>query len=135
MINLLVSIILFTVLALWLRHKRLLSVCPVCAGVVISWVLGLFLLYMEWWPIDNLFLGLMMGSSLGALAEKYGEHLGWFWKAVVVLSGLISIYYIVSDQLIAGTVFGLVIMIIALYKIKRSKPRQRSGDDMFTNCC
>ena len=120
----------------FLVYKNYKKVCPICAAVVIAWVLGLVAIYSNATWIEPTIVGILMGASVGALAEKYGRQFGFIWKTLFVLFGLSAIYFIVKKDLYIG--FGLLLIILIVTIIYRQKVANATTDekkDIFKDCC
>lgn len=116
-----------------LYKARVLVVCPICAGVVITWAVGLIGIYSDFEWTDPMFIGLLMAGSIGALAEKYGMKKGLVWKSTLVLVGFPAVYYLVNKELTLGLAFGIVTLAIIYAGVKKGPEKHKN--DMFENCC
>src|SRR3989344_8480013 len=94
------------------------KICPICALVVIVWVAGLFGIYLDAVWADPLIVAMLMGGSVGALAEKYGSRLGPVWKAVFVILGFIAVYFLVNKSVWPGIIFAVLTYGVFVYKLK-----------------
>lgn len=115
---------------------KIISICPICAGVVITWGGGIMGLYTNQTWADSMLIAILMGTSLGALAEKYGSQFGLLWKTFLVLLGLPAIYFLVQRSFFKG--LGLVVVLGAITILwRRTRPRlaQAKPDDLFKECC
>jgi len=135
MIYYLITIAVLTFI-FWSLHKaRIIPVCPICAGVVITWVGGAVGLYYEVTWANSLIIAILMGVSLGALADKYGSRLGLLWKSAMVLLGLPAIYFIVQKLSWQGAILVAMLVIITIFSHKQSAPAMRKEKDLFKDCC
>ncbi|QQS23266.1 hypothetical protein IPM19_01730 [bacterium] len=135
MIYFLASILVLTIIFAYLYKTKLITVCPICAGVVITWLIGVVGIYtgQEW--ANPLIVAILLGASLGALADKYGSRFGLVWKTLMVLIGLPAVYFIVQENLWfgLGLVAGLVILTLVFGKnTANHKPHNK---DLFKECC
>jgi hypothetical protein len=135
MIYFLTSILGLTLIFAFLHRARIVTVCPICAGVVITWFVGVIGLYINQTWADPLLIAILLGASLGALADKYGSKFGLVWKTLMVLLGLPAVYYIVQRKLWLG--LGLVVALIVLTWLSRrnnasANPHRK---DLFKECC
>jgi hypothetical protein len=135
MIYYLISITVIT-LVFWGLHKaHIIPLCPICAGVVITWVGGAIALYYGTAWANPLIIAVLMGASMGALADKYGSRFGLFWKSSIVLLGLPAIYLIVQKSLWQGIGLVGIIIILTIFSNKKSAPALRDKKDLFKDCC
>lgn len=114
-----------------MRYK----ICPICALVVITWVAGLFGIYFAASWANPLIVAMLMGASVGALAEKYGSRLGPALKAVFVILGFIAVYYLVNKSFWPGAGLAVLTLAVLMWKIKKSKPASAGYSDKFKDCC
>lgn len=135
MIYFLISILVLTLIFAWLYKIKVVTVCPICAGVVITWIAGIVLLYYGSTWANPLIIAILMGASLGALADRYGSRFGLIWKSAVVIIGLPSIYFIVQKSLWQGLILITVMVIITIFFNKQNAPALRNKKDLFKDCC
>lgn len=131
----LLSIALVTLVFWGLYKAHILSVCPICAGVVITWVVGVAALYSGAVWANPLGIAILMGASVGALADKYGNKYGLFWKSAVVLLGVPAIYLLVQKSLWQSLALLAVIAVVTVYTKLKSKPLVSQKKDLFKDCC
>ncbi len=135
MLYYLLTIFLLTLLFGALYKYRIIAVCPICAATVITWVGGLLAihLYISW--ANPLLVAILMGASMGAVAEKYGRQFGFIWKTAMVILGMSSIYFLIQP---AGLYKGLGIAAILLtitFFLHKGKPAEYVRGDLFKDCC
>ena len=128
-------ILALTLLFASLYRTKVLAVCPICAGVVLTWVGGIVAIYANVSWANPLIIAILMGSSLGALAEKYGSKFGLIWKSAVVILGLLAIYSIVQGSILLGIVLLALIAILTYLTKPKSKAESNHQHDLFKNCC
>ena len=131
---LLASIAIITLVVWLLKRQKIVDVCPICAGTVLTWAWGLIAIYISTSKIEPLLVAVLMGASLGALAEKYGSRFGLWWKTFVVLLGLPAIYFLVTRQPKQAGVL-LIILIIVTIWLKGSAGNKNNQKDLFKECC
>ncbi len=105
----LISLIGFALVALALREYAGVRVCPVCAGVAITW--GWMLLALVLWPelseTYRLPIAILMGASVSggmyALSERitFSPPLAALWKIGFVVSGVGAAYAVVARSPLA----------------------------------
>jgi hypothetical protein len=130
-----VTIFLLTLVFIALRRFHIISVCPVCAAAVVTWVGGLLAIQLHASWANPLLVAVLMGASMGALAEKYGSRFGLVWKTAMVLLGMSAIYFLVQPSgLYAGLGIAAVLLAITYFSHKRI-PGAHAGKDVFKDCC
>ena len=138
MLYYLLSIAALTIIFWALFKARVVSVCPICAGVVMTWAAGIAALYYGVSWANPLLIGILMGASLGALADKYGSKFGLFWKSSVVLLGLPAIYFVIQRSFWKGVILIIAIGIVTLLSNlsnKKSGSGIKHKKDLFQDCC
>lgn len=129
-----VSAILFLTGFFWfLRRAKVFSVCPVCAAAVVTWAGGIIALYFgaDW--ADPLVVAVLMGASMGALAEKYGMKFGLIWKTSMVVLGLAAIYHIILKNPYPALGVGVTLLLITWFASGRGGSAK--AKDLFKDCC
>ena len=131
--SLLAIIVLTATLVLARGHDS--NFCPICIATVAVWGVSLALLYFG--PaglVDPLFLAVLMGASVGAVATKYGNNWGLLWKTSVVVIGTPAVYFAASRQTGRALAFAAVLAVITV--VSASVKRKPSVvEDRFKNCC
>ena len=137
MIYFLASILILTLVFAFLYRAKIISVCPICAGVVITWIVGLVGIYANQAWADPLPVAILLGASLGALADKYGTRFGLVWKTLMILLGLPAVYFIVQEKLWYGLGLMVMLTIITLVTGKNRANHKSHGHnkDLFKECC
>lgn len=135
MLYYLLSITILTLIFWGLHKARIIPVCPICAGVVITWVGGIVALYYGSSWANPMIITILMGASMGALADKYGNRFGLLWKTVVVLLGLPAIYLLVQKSLWQGSGLVILLILITILLQKKNTPTLRDKKDLFKDCC
>ena len=135
MIYYLLSIAALT-LIFWALHKaRIIPVCPICVGVVITWLGGILALYYGASWANPIIIAILMGASMGALAEKYGNRFGLLWKSALVLFGLPAIYLLVQKSLWPGLALVALLGLFTIFASTGKKPAPGAEKDLFKDCC
>lgn len=137
MIYFLASILILALVFTYLYKARITTVCPICAGVVITWLIGIVGIYTDQAWADPMLVAILLGASLGALADKYGSKLGLVWKTLVVLIGFPAIYFIVQEKIWLGIalIIGLIILTFVAGKNKTNHKLHSHNKDLFKECC
>ena len=123
----------------WLSYRaEIHSICAVCAATVITWAVGIFSIITHASWADPLMTAILMGASLGAIADKYGSRFGLFWKTAVVILGSAGIYYIADETYIRGvvafTALGIITIIAGILKGPTTSTIT-AKKDLFKECC
>lgn len=129
------SIIILTFIFAYLYKAQVIKVCPICAGVVLTWTAGLVSVYTNQTWANPLVVAILMGASLGALADKYGNKLGLVWKSALIVVGLPAIYMLLQKKLLFGLALLLIIILMTFFFSKRSGNKTSHKDDLFKDCC
>ena len=134
---LLLLLIALTLVFWLLRQLKIFTVCPICSAALLTWVIGVVLLYLGSPFASPLFVALLVGASLGALAEKWGSKLGFFWKALWVLLGSSGAYFLLNKELLkAAPLLGALLVVTLVFIFSSTKePSGRSLKDRFKDCC
>lgn len=135
MIYYLLTTLLLTLVFWALYRSLIISFCSICAAAVITWVGGLLAIHLHVSWANPLLVAILMGASMGAVAEKYGHRFGLFWKTAMVLLGTSSIYFLVQP---AGFYKGLGIAAVLLaitFFLHKGKPAEHVRGDLFKDCC
>lgn len=135
MIYFLASILILTLIFAYLYKSRIITVCPICAGVVITWLAGVIGIYTDQAWANPLLVAILLGASLGALADKYGSRLGLVWKTLYVLIGLPAVYFIVQEKLWFGLGLIIALIILTLVTGKNRTNHKLANKDLFKECC
>ena len=135
MIYFLASILILTIIFAFLYKARIIAVCPICAGVVITWFVGVIGIYNNQAWADPFLVAILLGASLGALANKYGSKLGIVWKTLFVLIGLPAVYFIVQEKLWFGLGLIIALIILTLVTGKNRTNHKLANKDLFKECC
>ncbi len=135
MISFLLSIVVLTLIFWGLHKARIISVCPICAGAVITWVGGIVALYYGASWANSMVIAILMGASLGALADKYGNRLGLFWKSAAVLLGLPAIYLLVQKSLWQSLALIILLLLLTIFVRKTNQIPSNDKKDLFKECC
>ncbi|HLC45151.1 MAG: hypothetical protein A2722_04105 [Candidatus Doudnabacteria bacterium RIFCSPHIGHO2_01_FULL_50_11] len=136
MVYFLSSIAAITIIFTLLHKAKIVSVCPICAGVVVTWVGGIIGLYANQKWADPMVIAILMGASMGAVADKYGIRFGLLWKTLTVVLGLSAIYFIIGLSLYKGLGFLLILGIITVFlSRKKYGSANAKNEDLFKECC
>ncbi|MBI2625368.1 MAG: hypothetical protein HYW70_03500 [Candidatus Nealsonbacteria bacterium] len=105
------------------------KVCPVCAGVSLSWVLILAGIYSGFLDYENwqTAAALLMGGTVAGVAMRAGRSL--LWKSAVIVFGM-SLAYIGLKNISLVTVAGSIIVLLVLGYVLFF--RQKSGSNLKT---
>src|SRR3989344_8752877 len=134
---LLLLLIALTLVFWLLRQLKIFTVCPICSAALLTWVIGVVLLYLGSPFASPLFVALLVGASLGALAEKWGSKLGFFWKALWIIVGSSGAYFLLNKELLkAAPLLGALLVVTLAFMLSTTKASTgRTLIDRFKDCC
>ena len=144
-ITITVTSILVIALVAWLANRVLpFEVCPICAGVFLTWV-GLLGAYFAGYPIPLTIPALLMGGSVVGIAyqlEKKFRDLPvgkiLFWKILFIPTGFVVAYGIL-EQLPAVFLIAAVFLLVSLSLLSSGSIVRRTEIDniekKMENCC
>lgn len=135
MIYYLISIVLLTIVFVLLRRIIVIKFCAICGAVLITWFIGLVGIYMNLPWADPLLILILMGASLGALAEKYGTKYGLIWKSLMILIGFPGVYYLVQERFWIGGGLMLVLVFLTIIFSRSNISSNTEHKDIFKECC
>lgn len=129
------SLLLILTAAFWfLRWMGIFKTCPVCAAAFLTWIIGLALLYSGITWADPIFIAILIGATIGAVAEKYGREFGFVWKTALILLGTSGVYFLASQDIgRAVIVFAALAVVTAWFNFPSGKTKTLV--DRFKNCC
>lgn len=134
MTYLLLLLLILTALA-WIFYKwGILKSCPVCAAALLTWGIGLTAFYLGASWADPLFIALLMGMTVGALAEKFGNRFGFVWKTFFVLFCSAGIYFLFEKEPVKAGILLSAVVLATLFFLS-SFPSARGLVDKFNDCC
>ena len=147
MITAIILILIFTSI-IWILNKKLpRQICPICAGVTLTWLtlfLGMFfgklpVLYQV--PTAILAGGTVVGLMY-QLEKFIKPQFLLFWKTLFVISGFWTVYSLIDNQWVMLIISLIVnIAITFLLKIKNLAPNNQESEqikkqkDKMKNCC
>ena len=135
MLYYLLAIFLLTIIFAFLHKAKIVAICPVCAATVITWATGLLAIHLSASWANSLVVAVLMGASMGAVAEKYGKYFGFLWKTAFILLGLAAIYFLVQpEELYKGLMLIVVLGIVTLLS-NRNAQTKNGREDLFKDCC
>lgn len=130
----LLTLLILTILFWALYQYKIIKFCAICAAVVVTWTISLIAIYLNAIWADPMIVAILMGASLGALADKYSNNFGFVWKYSMVILGLPSVYLLINKELSRA----LLIIFILLSITFISRPKNKVFDnnkDIFGECC
>ena len=145
MIIAILSILIIT-LAVWLVNKKLpIQVCPVCAGVFLTWLwmfigmsLGKLLIANYQLPVS-----VLMGGTVVGLMSKLEQFINLkfvlIWKMIFVVSGFTAVYSLITDQwgiFAIGVIVDIVVtLIFKTYGAEKENLNLKKLKEKIKNCC
>src|SRR3989304_3160450 len=126
MITAIVSILIIT-LAVWLVNKKLpFKICPICAGVALTWL----------WLLIGMLAGnlsatsyqlpiaILMGGTVVGLMSKLEKFIkpnfGLLWKTVFVISGFSAFYSLITNKWLFFTIAAFLAL-VATFSFKKRR--------------
>ena len=135
MLYYLLAIFLLTIIFAFLHKAKIVAICPVCAAAVVTWATGLLAIHLHVSWANPLVVAVLMGASMGVVAEKYGKHFGFLWKTAFVLLGLAAIHFLIQpEELYKGLMLVVVLGIVTLLSNRNTQTRN-DRKDLFKDCC
>ena len=137
-----ISIIVLTLLVWGFnRFKLFAPVCPICAGVSLTWI-WMFIAYLVNYNIDLTVVAILIGGSAVGVADlltKRFQSKASLFKSVFILVGLSGAYFLVSQNWILFIV-AILALFFTYYLFKSlDKPSDiKRVDDIkkgLKNCC
>lgn len=111
------------------------NICPVCLIVVITWLVGISLIYLDQNWVSPLLVAILMGASLGATAERWSGTMGMWWKILWVMGGVSGIYFLLDRQITkAATLIIITLALTGLFYLLRGRSHLTTTDKL-KNCC
>lgn len=94
-------------------------------------------MYLDLFRLNNLFLAILIGISLGASTEKFGKRFGLGWKVAMVLLGAPAVYYVVQNKLEYAIYLLLAMLFITVLLTLQFSSKSSKGayKDTFKDCC
>src|SRR3989338_6263239 len=145
MITAILSILIIT-LVVWLVNKKLpVQICPVCAGVFLTWLwmfigmsLGKLLIANYQLPVS-----VLMGGTVVGLMSKLEQFINLkfvlIWKMIFVVSGFTAVYSLITDQwgiFAIGVIVDIVVtLIFKTYGAEKENLNLKELKEKIKNCC
>jgi len=148
MIIVIFFILIFTSI-IWILNKKLsFNVCPICAGVSLTWVGLLIGINLDKLPIDiyQLPTAILAGGTVVGLMSKIETHIKrkplLIWKSLFVIFGFLSVYSLVSSNW-AISILGIILMLVTTFIFKENRKgdnpkeskEQKEIQEKMKNCC
>src|SRR3989338_2064677 len=153
MVIIILSITIITFIVWLIKNKYKLEVCPICAGVLLTWLWLLVGMKLNLLSTTNyeLLAGILMGGTVVGLMTKLEKHIKprfvLWWKTIFVLAGFTAVYSLLSSQWMYF-IIDLVVVSICTFvcTIKKGKVLQepfvgeesnelKKAEDKLKNCC
>ncbi|MBI4049658.1 MAG: hypothetical protein HY395_02465 [Candidatus Doudnabacteria bacterium] len=132
-IIILITILIITGLTYVVNRLAIIKkqICPICAGVSLTWLISLILNYTTNYQVEPLILGMLMGGSVVGFSYTFDYRvtkslLGW--RIFSVLGGFAAVYSLLAKEWI---VFGLsaLVWLFSVWFFLRKKPDQATTDN------
>lgn len=137
-----ISIFIVTVLV-WLASRYIgLAVCPVCAGVSLTWI-GLLIAYLSGYPIPQFVPALLMGGSVVGVASRMEKSFSGSagtllaWKTFFIAAGFLAAYAVL-ERLWGVAIGAAAFLIVVSLVVHSSSKRTEAAVDIekrMKDCC
>lgn len=149
MVITILSIAIITFIVWTIKTKYKLEICPICAGVFLTWLWLIVGMKLNLLSTTNyeLLAGILMGGTVVGLMTKLEKHIKLqfvlWWKTIFVLSGFTVVYSLLSSQWIFFTIaLGVMSICTFICTIKKeTEPSQlestelKKAEEKMKNCC
>ena len=133
-------------MAVWLVNKKLpIQVCPVCAGVFLTWLWMFIGMFLGKLSIANyqLPISVLMGGTVVGLMSKLEQFINpkfvLIWKVVFVVSGFTAVYSLITNQwgiFAIGVIVDIVAtFIFKTYGAEKENLNLKKLKEKIKNCC
>ena len=142
-----ISILAVTALAYFAKRILPLKVCPICAGVFITWV-WLLGAHFQGYPVDLVVPALLMGGSVVGIAyslEKRFLNISaerlLLWKVLFIPAGFVTAYSLLAQLwtvLLFAIAFLFLVSFLLLSESGKTKPREETAGEIekrMKDCC
>lgn len=141
-----ISSILALTFLVWLADRLLKQrICPICAGVSMTWIGMLFARWLDY-KIDPAILAMLIGASVVGIAYQLEKKLPRnrsqiLWKSLFIPSGFVAGYSLVSSAwlVFTATLAWLLILTFAFFRLPGSSAKSsREVEDLekkMEKCC
>ena len=142
-----ISILAVSTLAYFAKRILPLKVCPICAGVFITWV-WLLGAYFLGYQINLMIPALLMGGSVVGIAyqlEKKARNLSaerlLLWKVLFIPAGFVTAYSLLAQlwtALLFAIAFLFLVSFLLLSESGKTKPREETAGEIekkMKDCC
>ena len=148
MIIAIISILIITLLIWSLKKVLPFNVCPICAGVFLTWLWMLVGMFLGLLSTENyqLITAVLMGGTVVGLMSKLEQFIKpkfvLIWKALFVALGFVAVYSLISVDWIIFLV-GVILAVAFTFAFKIPKVRQENQEsekrkeleEKMKNCC
>jgi len=123
------------------------KICPVCAGVALTWVGMLTLKFFFGYTIDKTLLAMLMGGSAVGISYYLDSYvpIRYYlpWRFLSVVPGFVAVYSLLAENWIVFIVF-LTVWLTSLWFFVLKNKKSDSGSDggkvaelekEFDKCC
>lgn len=145
-----ITVVVISILALaglvWLIRKFFkLKICPICAGVFLTWLWLLIGLKLGWLDTSRyqLVAAILMGGTVVGLMTKLEPLMNTgavlFWKTIFVSLGFLVVYgLIISNWLLFAVSAGLAVIATFIFKARKNQIQPKEANELekkMKNCC
>lgn len=137
-----ISILVVTALV-WLASRFLpLTVCPICAGVSLTWT-GLLVAYFSGYPVPQLVPALLMGGSVvgvtSLMEKRFAGPAGALlaWKTFFIAAGFLAAYAVLERLwgVAIGAAAFLVVISLVLHMSSNRTEAVAGIEKQMKDCC
>ncbi len=139
-LSVLISILVLSGIAFLLNKFLRFKICPICAGVFLTW-LGLLILKFLNYSFDFLILALLMGGSVVGIVYKLGENIKsdknlFLWKLIAIPLGFLGFYNLIYFRLL-WFILAAFFVVILFFILKNNYNNQKVEEieKKLKNCC
>lgn len=143
LISALVSILIVT-FAVWLLNRlKLAKVCPICAGVSLTWF-WMLIAHFAGYEIELMMPAILMGGSVVGIAYQLerkmpNNYLPVLWKTLFLPAGFSGVYGLVTGRIwlfVLALLASLILVFIFWPKKNEAlNPRAQDLENKMKGCC
>lgn len=143
MIMFITTISIFVITSITALARRFLpfSLCPICAGVSVTWM-WLLTAWLTGTAIDARVIALLMGGSVVGIAYKaeqiFSIRSPLLWKTLFIPTGFVVVFSVLERAWMAGGTSMTILVLIALWfllPMQSSSTRVSKLEEKMKDCC
>jgi hypothetical protein len=140
-----VSILAIAGLAWFASRALRLPLCPICIGVVGTWLWMLGARFAGL-PIDGAMLGILLGASVVGIANQIEPHLAprrsrLLWKTLALPIGIAAAYGVAAQAWTLAALAALALAFLAAWfvlpgsRVRNGEPVVKELEEQMKRCC